>query len=267
MMRTRLLVICVLALAGCSAVPEITGTPRLQARLAGPTDITLTWQAGDTGHVVEFATDPAGPWTILAFAPPGQTSYEHQELIPHTRFHYRLRPYGGPTSNAVEVSLPPGELDPGADHAWADPQVIRTGPVTTGPRGTPGGLRATIVHANGIRFTWTDHASDEEGYLLESGERVLALLDPDVNAFGIVTLPEEKRASYRVRALYYGPPSNLATQTTGADPSSARGSAQDLGDLLGENRMPAASIRAEPVTTQMNRSVMGSQTGSEGRAL
>jgi hypothetical protein len=41
------------------------------------------------------------------------------------------------------------------------------------------------------------------------------VLDPDVNQYGLVTLPTEKRASYRVRAYFSGAPSNLAKQTTG----------------------------------------------------
>jgi len=78
------------------------------------------------------------------------------------------------------------------------------------------------MHANGIRFRWTDRATDEEGQLLEarpegsSEFRVVAVLDPDVNSFGLVTLPHEKRAWYRVRAFAYGPPSGVAHQHTGS---------------------------------------------------
>src|SRR5205814_2833748 len=91
----------------------------------------------------------------------------------------------------------------------------------TAAAAAPTDLHATVRDANGIGFTWTDHATDEDGFLLEvraagaADFSVAAVLDPDVSAFGLVTLPDEKHASYRVRAFCYGPSSNLARQATG----------------------------------------------------
>ncbi|MFC8827526.1 hypothetical protein ACFT9I_19550, partial [Streptomyces sp. NPDC057137] len=45
------------------------------------------------------------------------------------------------------------------------------------------------------------------------------LLNPDINSFGLITLPEEKQASYRVRAFVYGEQSNVVHLTTGSDPT------------------------------------------------
>jgi hypothetical protein len=79
------------------------------------------------------------------------------------------------------------------------------------------------VNADVATFTWTDAAADEEGYLLEvepPGQpvfRVAAVIDPNVTSYELTTLPEEKGASFRVRAYRLGAPSNLATQTTGAE--------------------------------------------------
>ena len=84
-------------------------------------------------------------------------------------------------------------------------------------------LKATIMHSRGILFTWSDRSCDEEGYLLEvkpQGSQefeVAAVLDPNINSFGLITLPNEKRASFRVRAFYYGKPSNLVHEITGPD--------------------------------------------------
>ncbi|MGW7357951.1 hypothetical protein ACWGI0_15305 [Streptomyces sp. NPDC054802] len=50
---------------------------------------------------------------------------------------------------------------------------------------------------------------------------MVAVLDPDVNSLGLVTLPHQKRASYRVRAFFYGPPSGVAHQHTGSDRAAA----------------------------------------------
>ncbi|MET9514479.1 fibronectin type III domain-containing protein [Streptomyces sp. NPDC002994] len=236
----------VLALAACTSPPSMakttgtaTGTAtRLTAVLDSPIDITLRWTGGErgaAGRVVEFATQAAGPYTILQYVSPEQRTYRHPDLIPRTSFHYRLRPYYGPASQPVEVALPPGgltEQDQRHDHEWAPPRtvggrVVPTHPVRDDAAAAPKGLKATVEHANGIRFTWTDHAGDEEAQLLEirpAGSRSFrpaAVLDPDVNSFGLITLPEEKKASYRIRALVYGKQSNVVRLRTGAEPTAS----------------------------------------------
>ncbi len=218
----------------------------LTATLVSPIDIRLDWTGAPTeaaGRIVEFATEPNGPYTILQFLPPQQTTYLHPDLIPETPFYYRLRSFYGPASNSVEIALPdppPGENIDAADHAWARPQTLPSGvapkpsPIRVVPpgagsaegngaatAGAPTDLAGTVMHSQGIRFTWTDHASDEEGFFLEvkaEGARecaVVAVIDPNVNSFGLITLPSEKKAFYRVRAFYYEEPSRLAHQTTG----------------------------------------------------
>ncbi|WP_308315767.1 fibronectin type III domain-containing protein [Streptomyces sp. ISL-100] len=166
--------------------------------------------------------------------PPAQSTYRHPDLMSRTPFHYRLRPYYGPASQPVQVSLPPGDLtekDQRNDHEWASPRTVGGRVVPTHPVGddaaAPSGLKATVKHANGIRFTWTDHAGDEEAQLLEARPagsrsfRPAAVLDPDVNSFGLITLPEEKKASYRIRAIVYGEQSNVVRLKTGAEPTTS----------------------------------------------
>ncbi|MEV0780578.1 fibronectin type III domain-containing protein [Streptomyces sp. NPDC050428] len=242
----------VLTLAGCSSAPDETekaaetmptSAGRLAATLDSPIDITLRWkddEPGVAGRTVEFATEEAGPYTALEFMPPGRTTYRHPDLMPETPFYYRLRPYFGPASAPVEVSLPPGE--PSAEELtdnqeWMTPRTVKrprvgTAPLTARSAGradanaaaAPKDFKPTVMHATGIKFTWTDRAADEDGYLLEvrqagSGDyRPVALLKPDINTFGLITLPEEKRASYRVRAFVYGEQSNVVHLTTGSDP-------------------------------------------------
>ncbi|MEU0956864.1 fibronectin type III domain-containing protein [Streptomyces niveus] len=240
----------VLTLAGCSRSPEERREPDTSARLAAtldsPIDITLRWkddEPGVAGRTVEFATEKAGPYTVLEFMPPGRTTYRHPDLMPETPFYYRLRPYFGPASSAVEVSLPPGEPSEKEltdNQEWMTPRTVegpkvpkvRTAPLTARGAGgahvnaaaAPTDFEATVKHATGIHFTWTDRATDEDGYLLEVRQagsesyRPVALLDADINSFGLITLPEEKRASYRVRAFVYGEQSNVVHLTTGPDP-------------------------------------------------
>ena len=49
----------------------------------------------------------------------------------------------------------------------------------------------------------------------EPVDAVLMTVDPNVNSVGVVTLPNEKRASFRVRPIYYGKPSSIAHRRTG----------------------------------------------------
>jgi hypothetical protein len=231
-------VLVVAGLTGCasssSAGRATAGGTRLTASLDSPVDITLRWRGkapGAAGRIVEFATAPEGPWTILRYVPLSQTSYRHPDLMPKTPFHYRVRPYYGPASQTVDVRLPKGRFsaeEQQKDHTWAAPVArpqpgVRTDRVTVAAA-APGGLRATVMEANGVRFTWTDHASDEQGQLLEDRPRgsrsfrPVAVLDPDITSFGLVTLDEEKHAAYRVRPFRYGPASNVVRLTTGQAP-------------------------------------------------
>ncbi|MGA5450468.1 fibronectin type III domain-containing protein [Streptomyces umbrinus] len=204
----------------------------LSAERTTPTDIDLRWRGGGSGasgHVLEFATEESGPYTVLQYLPPQVTSYRHPDLIPSTTFFYRLRAFRGPASKPLSVTLPKGELtaaDENSSHAWLparkDPKRTVPGrPLRATGAGAPTGFKATVKHANGILFTWTDCASDEAGFLLESRTRTgsayepVVVLDPDVNSTGLITLPTEKEASYRVRAFTYGERSNVVRLTTG----------------------------------------------------
>jgi hypothetical protein len=199
-------------------------------------DIDLEWKGAApdaAGHIIEYATEPQGEYTIIEFLPPRQNRFQHADLIPETTFYYRVRPFFGPASSVVELTMPeplPGELE-NDDGAWARPQTLPVRASAT-PRpiralttdAAPTDLRGTLVHSAGVKLAWTDRASDEEGYLIEVKPQgstefsVAAVVDPDINSFGLVTLPNEKTLAFRVRAFYYGKPSNQAHQTTGAEP-------------------------------------------------
>lgn len=214
--------VLLLFLAACGQEQQ---EPVLTSELTSPVDVTLHWrpEAGSAGQVVEYANTWDGDYTILEFATPAKNTYEHPDLIPETEFYYRVRPYTGPASATVDVTLPPGDEVPeieGPD--WTAP--VKTGgagaPVAS-PEAAAAELKAEVKHANGILFTWRDRASDEDGYLIEvrpagaADYRVAVQLDPDTTSYGVITLPDEKTATYRVRAFRFGSPSNLAHQTTG----------------------------------------------------
>lgn len=238
-MMRRLLAAALLlaALTACGTTTSAADI-RLTATLVTPVDVTLTWHddgPAPAGHVVEYATHDGGPYTVLGFVVAAQTSYRHQNIMPHTTFYYRVRPYYGPASEAVDVTLPPGAYDDDAhadDQAWAAPraepgrnqadQAIRAPDAAAS--GAPTDLAPTVMNDNGVRLTWVDHARDEDGYLMEikaadaEDFQVVQVLDPRVNACGVATLPDEKRAAYRVRAFYYGDRSAIAHATTGGPP-------------------------------------------------
>ncbi|MGA4843766.1 fibronectin type III domain-containing protein [Streptomyces sp. G45] len=231
---------CATAPGGPAGPPHTSSAPppatTLTATLDTPNDITLRWRDRDPDaavRVLEYATERHGEYVPLAFLRPGRTRFTHPDLMPDTTFSYRLRALHGPASRAVHVTLPrggPGERDRERDPSWAEPRRTRAGqgrerPLRNGTAsGAPTGLTATPRHADGVLLTWVDHAADEDGHLVEvrrhgaSAYRVVAVLDPDVTSTGVVTLPDERTADYRVRAFRYGAPSNVVHRTTGTRP-------------------------------------------------
>ncbi|MET8829309.1 fibronectin type III domain-containing protein [Streptomyces sp. NPDC004610] len=223
-----------LALPACTASPAPTTDARgpLRATLTTPTDIDLSWRddrPGVAGHVLEFATEPDGPYTALAYLSPRTTGYRHPDLMPRTTFHYRLVSYRGPASRPVTVDLP--DRDTARDvsgQEWLTPRDRpdagpgRPRSLRADENGTaPTGLTGTPRDAGGIAFTWTDNSRDEDGFLLEirripdAAFEPVAVLDPDTDATGLITLPGEKHADYRVRAFVLGERSDTVRLTTG----------------------------------------------------
>ncbi|HZR27835.1 MAG TPA: hypothetical protein VFA71_03575 [Terriglobales bacterium] len=237
-------------LAGCSrrkpdSTPAAPQSITLSAVLLSPTDVKLTWKdpaPNAAGHIVEYATEPQGEFTTLGFFPPDQNTFTHPNLMPETNWYYRVRAYYGPVSDPVEVALPDALSDKEyarrfarpEDFSWAVPKTI---PVPDGvpvaklsirnaesaAQAAPTDLKAVLVPStvSGFRLTWSNHASDEDGYLLEmkpqqsSDFAVRAALERGINSFGYAFEPPERRATLRVRAFFYGQPSNMAHATTG----------------------------------------------------
>ncbi|HTB80231.1 MAG TPA: fibronectin type III domain-containing protein [Opitutaceae bacterium] len=215
----------------------------LTATLVPPNDVTLAWKdpAPDAaGHIVEFTSGTNPEFITLGFLPPGQTTFTHPRLAPTTTYFYRVKPIYGPASNSVTVTLPKELSDADytakyalpEDYSWAGPKTIP--PKTevamhsirdakTADLGAPTDLKASLVKTtvSAFHFTWTDHASDADGYVLEtipegtSDFTVCAVMDPHINSFGFAFNPPVRTGRFRVRAFYYGQPSNVAEQKTG----------------------------------------------------
>jgi hypothetical protein len=227
---------------GLRAESSPASTIHLTSTLVSPIDVALAWKdsaPNASSYTIEYATNPNGPFIILAFCPASQTTYKHPNLMPQTTFYYRVRPIYGPTTNPIEVTLP-GELSDAAyadryskpeDYSWSAPKILPDNvplakksirDAATIAAAAPTDLKATFVPitVSGIQLTWTNHSNDEEGFLLETKDdshpdfTVCARIDPKVNAFGWGFHPPQRKASFRIRAFYFGTPSNLESKTT-----------------------------------------------------
>jgi hypothetical protein len=219
--------------------PSIT----LTATFATPTDVDLSWKdtASDAqGYIVEWTNDPALDYVVLAYLGPDHRTYRHPRLVAESPQHYRVRAFHGAATAPVEVKLPDTLLDKeyiqrmeGAeDFSWAEPEKAdQPSPIRrvslrdtqTFVQATPGKLQAQLmpVTVSGFKVSWVDQSNDEEGFFLEikladqPAYEVVAVIQPDFTAIGYALAPPHRNALVRVRAYYYGLPSNRVQITTG----------------------------------------------------
>lgn len=195
--------------AGCA--PAAAQGIQLSSALSGD-DVTLTWDGHPNDVVVEFATEPAGQYTVLGFLPKSQHTYVHPDLMPATTFYYRVRPIEGPVSGAT-TAVPATDRVEGED--WLVPRTVPDPRAAPSPGGRPANLRVESVTADGLRLTWTDNSTDEAGFLVErktgKGFEVVFVVDPDVNYAGLIAPAAD---AYRVRAFHYGEMSNVVSERT-----------------------------------------------------
>jgi hypothetical protein len=224
--------------------------PRVRARLVSPADVVVDWKdarGAAAGYVVEYVNQPTDQWVILGFFPPAEKTFKHARLAPGTPYQYRVRAFFGPVSPTVAVTVAEGLSDKAyaesyalpEDYSWAPPRTIAPAggaihekrsirsPITAASA-APTELRAETITstASGFKLTWSDRSSDEEGFLLERVDDplsfvVCAALGPDVNSFGWALEPPARKGSFRLRAYYFGPASNIAGITTAREPSAA----------------------------------------------
>lgn len=219
---------------------------RLTAEMTSPVDVVLRWTNSARGaaeYVVEYAYRPEGPYTVLADKLPSETTYEHPHLIPETTFYYRVRPVYGLASDPVEVRLPESLSDAEYAKRYAasennigsepqilpEPSVIRKRSIrdpATAAEGRPSYLKVQLLAptVSEFKLTWMDHATDEEGFLLETKTddekefRVCAVYEPNINSIVRAFEPPQRRGWFRIRAYYYGAPSNMVSKRTGKEP-------------------------------------------------
>jgi hypothetical protein len=201
--------LAVCLVTGCA--PASAQGIQLSSELTGD-DVTLAWEGHQGDVVVEFATEPDGRYTTLAFLPRSQHSYVHPDLMPATTFHYRVRPIDGPASD-VATAVPATERVEGED--WLVPRTVPDPRAAPERGGAPANLRIENVGTDQLRLTWTDNSTDEAGFLVEHqvGDdfEVVFVVDPDINYAGLVAPAAD---TYRVRAFRYGEMSNVVSERT-----------------------------------------------------
>jgi hypothetical protein len=240
LLSTALLAMCV---GGCSTPPPGGVDARtadlaafapptdLVATLADPVDIELKWQDKATdaaGYFVEYSPSGNDEFVVITALPPHSTHYLHPKLLPETRFVYRVRPFFGKASNVAEVTTGKSGPQQSPDAAMlretppALPIILKSiRSSLTATEAAPTDLKASLIPPAGVRLTWKNHASDADGCLLEikpqwgASFQISAFLAATNTSLNTYNLPFESEFSFRVRAFFYGQPSNLAGQTTG----------------------------------------------------
>ncbi len=222
------------ALAAAAASGDYASPTELTATLADPINIDLKWKdnaTNEAGYFVEYSPDANDEWAIIEVVPPNTTAYRHPNLIPHTRFVFRVRPFYGLASNEVFVTTgkegPQEDLTPFNDQkpepvAHKERKSLKS--IATAADAAPADFKVTLIPPAAMHFGWKDRSSDAEGLLLEiksedADFRPSAFLEPGTTHLVSHGFPFETKLGFRVRAIVSGTPSNKAEQTTGADPT------------------------------------------------
>lgn len=237
----------IISFSGCStserSKPLASGNPEtvfasptgLTAALTNGNNVVLHWKnnaTADGGNWVEYTTAGYEYIKLDAFASDDHvTSYLHKNLAPRTTLIYRLQPFFGRPTKPVAIATGVGTNDA---------TVLAEGPITSTNANSSGGknsmysirslqtfaqaaptdLTAARSSPTAVDLHWRNHATDADGSLLEVSARPggdfvpCALLPPEAAGFRKTGLPPHTKCYFRVRAFFYGKPSNTASATT-----------------------------------------------------
>ena len=192
-------------------------TPAAPSSLSGSavsaSQINLTWSdhaSNETGFVIERCQG-VGCSTFAAVGTVGAnvTSYSNTGLTASTSYSYRVAATNGAGTSG-----------------YSNTASATTTPGTT--PAAPSSLTAAAVSASQINLTWTDHASNETGFVVErcqgagcSTFATIATLGTNVTSYNNTGLAASTSYSYRVAATNGAGTSaysNTATATTSGPP-------------------------------------------------
>ena len=155
-------------------------------------EISLRWTDNannESGYKIERSTDGRN------FYPVGgtiadSTSYRNIGLSAGKRYYYRVYAWNGTANSALSntVSAVPGQSTPG------------------GTPSAPTGLTASAVSSSQINLSWTDNATNENGYRVERSTdgvtwSLFSNFGVNQNSAGVTNLSPGTRYYFRVQAL------------------------------------------------------------------
>lgn len=203
----------------------------LTATMVDPIDIDLKWSTripDVDGYLVDFNFGSDRRFQILDIKYSNETTFHHPNLMPNTRFAYRIRPFFGKPSNVVSFSTGDASdeqsgndgVRPGQIPASAGGTNSLRNPLTR-EKAAPTDLTVTRIGPRIADLNWKDNASDEDGYFLETSLgsdrdfHFFALLKTNTTSFRASLLPTNTTCYFRVRAYCEGSPSLAVELTTG----------------------------------------------------
>ncbi len=227
--------------AGCSRANSNSATdaaafssPSLLTATLTNDDIILHWKNNATvegGVWIEYTTPGYEFIKLTSFASDANTtSFLHPEVAPQTTFIYHIQPFFGCATKPVEITtglatnggpiLDDGPIISTNEVSGANSPKCSIRSLQTFARATPVDLTVTLSSPVSVDLHWKDCASDEDGYYLEVGQRpdgkfqACALLPPSITAFRQTHLAPQTKYYFRVRAFFYGKPSDTASVAT-----------------------------------------------------
>ncbi len=243
---SRLFALLIFFMAGCSGSNHDTPAKDKDA-FASPSNLTavftngnnvlLNWKNNatvDGGNWVEY-TQPGYDYIKLqAFGSDAEvTSFLHPDLAPQTKLIYHIQPFFGRPTKPIAITT---GINTNNAPMLSDGPIRETNSVSVSgnePRcslrdretfadATPSDLTASLSSPTSVDLHWKNHASDEDGYLLEISAQpegdfsACALLPPGANSFRKTSLPSETKCYFRVRAFFYGRPTEPVSLKTPA---------------------------------------------------
>lgn len=226
---------------GCSTInsdkkaASFVSPNQLTATLTNGNNVVLHWKnnaTADGGNWVEY-TQPRYDWIKLDAFPSDEntTQFFHANLAPRTTFIYHLQPFFGRPTQTVEIIT--GVVSNGTS-IFAEGPIASTDGNPSGEKNpkysirsqntfaeaAPIDLTTTLSSPTSVDLNWHDRAVDADGYLLEisahgNGDFVpCALLPPNATSFRKTGLPPQTECYFRVRAFFYGKPTDSVSVTT-----------------------------------------------------
>ncbi len=247
------------ASATTQAPPQPPAAPsNLAATAVSSSQINLTWidnANNEDGFRIERKTG-TGSYTEIVTVGPDVTSYSNTGLAASTLYTYRVRAYNtvGNSDYSNEASAT----------TQAPPQ----------PPAAPSNLAATAVSSSQINLSWTDNATNEDGFRIErkigtAAYSEITTVGSDVTSYSDIGLAANTTYTYRVRAYNTtgnSSYSNEASATTQAASSQTLHVASMNVQVQALRRWSRASVTVQVVdetgTAVANATVTGQWSGA-----